>query len=134
MRRRGVIQTMKLASRTARAVAIAPDGSRVSVSDTFALRMWEIRTGREFLPLQDREMQWTAVFTPNSRYVISGGRGKTNLWAVETNAKLREFGLSGTSYVQTLACSPDNRHFAAIPASAGQELQVFRLPAECGQD
>lgn len=129
-----VTRTMKLASRSAQAVAIAPDGSRVSVGDTYALRMWDIRSGREFPPLQDNEIQWTAAFMHNSKYVLSGGRGLTNVWEVETSSKIRAFNMRGTYYVQTLACSPDNRHFAAIPGSAGQDLLVFRLPAEYAEE
>ncbi len=40
----------------------------------------------------------------------------------------RALALGGVFYVQTLATSPDNKHAAAIPGSAGQDLQVFRLP------
>lgn len=95
--------------------------------------MWEIRSGKEFPPLQDREIQWTARFLPNSKYVLSGGRRKANLWEVATGRKIQEFDVAGGYYVQCLACSPDNRHFAALPGSAGQSLQVFRMPAEVGK-
>lgn len=126
----GAIQTMKLASRSSQAVAIAPDGSRVLVGDAFSLRMWEIRTGREFPPCLGEEMPQVAVFTPNSRYVVSGVKGKTDVWEVETNNKVCEFNSSGTYIVQSVACSPDGRHFAAMAGSSGRDLQVFRLPAE----
>lgn len=129
-----VLQTMKLAGHTAQAVAIAPNGSRVVVQDMYALRVWEVRTGKETRPLQDKEIQWSARFLPNGKYLISGGRAKVNLWEVDTQRKIYEFDTAGTYYVQTLACSPDNRHFAAMPGSAGQALQVFRLPADVAKE
>jgi WD40 repeat protein len=125
-----VIQTMKLHAYSAHAVSIAPDGSRVIVSTGSEIRMWEIRTGREFPPLADPEIQWTARFSPDSKYLISGERAKINLWEVETSRKIYEFDTAGTSYVQSLAYSPDRRHISGIPDSAGQTLQVFRLPAD----
>ena len=129
-----MIQTMRLASHSAQAVAIAPDGSRVVVGDSYALRIWNIRTGKEYPPLQDQEIQWTARFLPNSKYVLSGGRAKVNLWEVAKQRKVYEFDTAGSYYVQTLAPSPDGRHFAAIPGSAGQDLQVFRLPADVAEE
>lgn len=124
------IQAMKLKGYTTQAVAVAPDGSRVVVQDMYALLPWEIRSGQQQPPLQDTEIQWSARFLPNSQYLLSGGRGKVNLWDVAAQRKIYEFDTAGTGYLKTIACAPDNRHFAAIPASAGQAIQVFRLPVE----
>ena len=110
-------------------MSVAPDGSRVVVQDLCALFLWDIRSGHQQPPLQDTEMQWSARFLPNSKHQLSGGRGKVNLWDVATQRKIYEFDTAGTGYLKTIACSPDNRHFAAIPGSAGQDIQVFRLPA-----
>jgi WD40 repeat protein len=122
------IQSMKLAGYATRAVAIAPDGSRVAVGETYDIRMWDIRSGNEYPKLEGGETQWAARFSPNSKYLITGGRQKVNLWEVETSRKLYEFD-TFRSYAQVLAYSPDGRHIAAIGAGAGQTLQVFRLPA-----
>ena len=124
------IQTMKLDKRSAQTVAIAPDGSIVVAHDTHSLHAWEIQSGNGLTPFNDTETQWSAAFLPNSKYLLSGGRGKVNLWDVTTQRKIYEFDTAGSYYVQSIAAAPDNRHFAAIPGSAGQELQVFRLPAE----
>jgi len=128
-----VLQTMKLGSGLVEAAAIAPDGSSVAVADGYNLRLWEIRSGKEYPMLEDDETQWTVGFLPNSKYVLSGGRAKVNVWHLEKQRKVYEFDTAGKYYVQCLACSPDNRHFAAIPGSAGQELQVFRLPADVAE-
>ena len=128
------IQTMKLGKRSAQTVAIAPDGSLVVAHDTYALQAWEIRSGKGVPLFQDREIQWSSAFLPNSKYLLSGGLGKVNLWDAATQRKIYEFDTAGSSYVKSIACSPDNRHFAAIPGSAGQSLQVFRLPAEAAAE
>ncbi len=124
------IRTIKLKGHSTQTVAIAPDGSRVVVQDLYALLMWDIPSEHQQPTLQDNEIQWSARFLPNSKYLLSGGRGKVNLWDVATQRKIYEFDVAGSGYVKTIACAPDNRHFAAIPSSAGQDLQVFRLPAE----
>jgi len=121
------IQTMKLGKRSAQAVAIAPDGSLVAAQDTYAIQAWEIRSGGGRPLFQDREIQWSAAFLPNAKFLLSGGRGKVNVWDATAHRKIYEFDMAETGYVQTLACSPDNCHFAAI---ASRDLQVFRLPAE----
>lgn len=133
MKKGEAIQTMNLGRGSCQTVAIAPDGSRIVVNDSYALRSWAIKTGQEYPKLQDQEIQWFATFLPNSKYLLSGGRGKVNLWDLSANRKIYEFDTAGSSYVQAIACSPDNRHFAAIADSAGQELQVFRMPAEVAQ-
>ncbi len=123
--------TIKLGrSPHAQSVSISPDGSRVVVSDTYALRMWEIRTGRELPKLQDQEIQWASAFSPDGKYVISGGRGKINLWEAETARKVYEVETAGTTYIKAVAYSPDRRHISGVSSSAGPTLQVFRLPAK----
>jgi len=125
-----VLQTMKLGRGASQSVAISPNGAWVTVSDSYALRVWDIRSGKQLPKLQDDQIPWTAVFSQNGEYVLAGGRGKVTVWEVATQRRLHEFDTAGSYYVQTIAYSPDQRHFAAIPGSAGQDVQVFRLPAE----
>lgn len=134
MKKGEAIQTMKLGSTSTQTVAIAPDGSRIVMSNSYALESWGIKTGEKFPTLQDREIQWSATFLPNSKYLLSGGRGKVNLWELATNRKIYEFDMADIFYVQSITCSPDNRHFAAISSTAGRTLKVFRLPAEIAEE
>jgi WD40 repeat protein len=133
MREGKAIQTMKLDMSVGRSIAIAPDGSRVIAGDLRTLQGWQITSGQGCPVLEDHDLQWFATFLPNSKYLLSGGSGKVNLWDVAAGRKIYEFDVAGGGYIQTIAASPDNRHFAAIPSSAGQDIQVFRMPAQIAQ-
>ena len=114
-------------------VAFSPDASRVIARDTYSLQMLGVANGREYPPMQEREIQWAAVFSPDGKYVISGGSQKVNVWDVATSQKILEFDCEGAGYVQSVAYSPDRRHIAAVGGAAGQTLRVFRLPAQLAQ-
>jgi len=121
------LRTVKLDATAPQAVAISPAGDRVICGDHYALRMWDTNTGNELPRFQDREIQWTAVFTPDGKRICTGASSKVNVWDVATQRRIATLEV-GHSYVQAIACAPDNRHIAAIPGSAGQDLQVLRLP------
>ncbi len=110
------------------AAAFSPDGRFVAAGDSYSIRLWELKTGKELPKLEDNEIQWTAAFTPDSTRLISGGSGKVNVWDVRKQRKIHSLSTAGSGYVQCLATSPDNKHVAAIPSSAGQDLQVLRIP------
>ncbi len=109
-------------------VSIAPDGSKVAVSDLYTIRLWDIRSGKEYPKLEEGEIQWSSTFSPDGKYLISGGQGKINVWEVATQKKLYEFDVAQKYYVQSVAYSPDKRHITGSPG--GGDLQVFRLPAD----
>jgi len=109
--------------------AFSQDGSLVAVGDSYAMRVFQTKSGKELPVLQDKEIQWSAAFTPDGTRLITGGHGKVNVWDIKRGTKIASLPTAGTSYVQTLATSPDNKHVAAIPGSAGQSLQIFRVPS-----
>src|SRR3569623_2080016 len=74
------------------------------------------------------KLQWTMSITPDATRLISGGSGKVNVWDVRKQRRVFSQPTAGTGYIQTVAISPDNKHVAAIPSSAGQDIQVFRIP------
>jgi WD40 repeat protein len=77
--------------------------------------------------LEDNEIQWSMAFTPDGTRLVSGGNAKVNIWDVRKHRKLHALAIAGNGYIQSLAVSPDNKLVAAIPSSAGQDLQVFGL-------
>lgn len=119
------IQAMDLVGAGVHDVAISPDGRKVAVSQMYAIHIWDTKSGKGFL-LQDREIQWTIQFTPDAEKILSGARAKVNVWDLRKQNRIHVFDTGTPVYVQTLACSPDNQHVAAIGSSAGQDLQVFR--------
>lgn len=110
------------------AAAFSADGHYVAAGETYAIRLWDLKTGKELPKLQDSEIQWCAAFTPDGLRLVSGGSGKVNVWDVRKQRKIASIATAGSGYIQTLAVSPDNQHVAAIPSSAGQDLQILRIP------
>ncbi|HVW36619.1 MAG TPA: WD40 repeat domain-containing protein, partial [Pirellulales bacterium] len=110
------------------AAAFSADGHYVAAGETYTIRLWDLKTGKELPKLQDSEIQWCAAFTPDGLRLVSGGSGKVNVWDVRKQRKIASIATAGSGYIQTLAVSPDNQHVAAIPSSSGQDLQILRIP------
>lgn len=108
--------------------AFSPNGQYVAAGDSYNIRLWNVKTKRELGVLKDNEIQWSGAFTPDSDRLVTGGGGRVNVWNVERGKKIASLTTAGSYYVQCLAVSPDDLHVAAIPGSAGQSLQVFRIP------
>lgn len=121
------IQNMELLSGSPHGVAISPDGRQVAASKSYEIHVWSIQSGEGFV-LKDREIQWTLQFSPDGEKIFAGGAAKVNVWDLNKKIRMKVFDTGSHAYVQTLAVSPDNQHVAAIGSSAGQDLQVFRLP------
>jgi hypothetical protein len=128
--RKEVSRTRRLTSSWAsgQAAAISADGLHVAAGDSGGIRLFNLNSVGEMPPLEESETQWAMSFTPDGSRLVSGGHGKVNVWDVRSKRKIAAIATAGTGYVQCLATSPDNKHVAAIPGSAGQDLQVFRLP------
>lgn len=108
--------------------AFSHDGHYVAAGDMYAIRLWDLKTTRELRKFEDNEIQWCAAFTPDGTRLVSGGSGKINIWDVRKHRKIASIATAGSGYVQCLATSPDSQHVAAIPSSAGQDLQIIRIP------
>jgi WD40 repeat protein len=110
------------------AAAFSADGNMVAVTDTHSIRLWNLNSTSEMPKLEDNETTWAVAFTPDGSRLLSGGSGKVNVWDPRKQRRLHTLETAGQYYVQSLAASPDSKHVAAIPGSAGQVLQVFRIP------
>jgi WD40 repeat protein len=124
------IQRMDLPAGYSNTAAIAPDGSIIMVQDSYDLKGTELKTGNGPIVFEGRDIQWYATFLNNSRYILSGGSGKVNLWSVRTHFKIHDFRTRGSASIKTIAVSPDGQHFAAADSNAGAAIIVFRLPPE----
>jgi hypothetical protein len=105
--------------------AISPDGNYVAAGDSYAIRLWNLNTGKEQPPMQAGEIQWSMVFTPDGSRLLSGGADKVNVWDVRKQTRIYSQAISNGGYIKALAASPDNKHAAAASRS---EVVVFRLP------
>jgi len=113
---------------TSGAVAISPDGNVVAVAQLNKIRLWNVTATGELPALEDNENARSIAFTPDSTRLLVGGSGKINVWDFRKQRKLEAIATGGTSSVQGLTPSPDNKFVAVIPLSSGQNLQIFRLP------
>jgi hypothetical protein len=115
-------------SLSGQAATFSPDGTYVATSDTHKIRLWNLNSTGEMPACEDNEIQWSLAFTPDGNRLLSGARAKVNVWDFKKQRKVYSQPTAGTSYVQSIAVAPDSKHVAAIPGSAGQDLQIFRLP------
>ncbi len=111
------------------AVSIAQDGARVACSYGYAITAWETESSlMRSLDTGKHEMQWSVLFTPDGRRLLSGGHGIVYVWDIQTGQLTASISLGTILYVQTIAVSRDGTLVATIPSAAGQTLYVFRLP------
>ncbi len=98
------------------------------MNDTYAIRIWDIKTGKEKPALKSNEIQWTGAFTPDGERMISGASGIMNVWEVKTQKRVGVLKNDSPGYIQALAVSPDGEHVAGCASNAGTVLRLFRLP------
>ncbi|MCC9655477.1 SHD1 domain-containing protein [Rhodopirellula halodulae] len=89
--------------------AFSPDGTQLAVGDTYAIKVFDLTTGRQTKLLQSTEIQWSMRFAPNGRHLFSGGNGKVNLWDTQTGGLVHSETVGSSFYVQSLAISSDGR-------------------------
>jgi len=123
-----ITRKLSLAPSTVHAVSLAQDGSQIACSHSYAISVWETETSRmRSLETGKHEIQWSLVFTPDGRRLLSGGQGNFRVWEIQTGQQTACISLGTVLYVQTMAVSPDGTLVAAVPSAAGQTLYVFRL-------
>jgi WD40 repeat protein len=107
--------------------AISPDGSLVTVGDSYNMRLWEVKTMKELPKLESNDIQWSATFTPDGTRLITGASSKINIWDVRKQQRMVALECPN-GYIKSVAASPDNKYVAAISGNAGSTLRVFRIP------
>lgn len=107
--------------------AFSPNGRWLAVMADAKIELWELATGRQGRSIEGAAGSGgavrfsSAVFTPDSRYLISvQDGGGFRLWDTFTGQEVRKWPLPGADHI---AISPDGRWLAVI---AAQDLTVWR--------
>ena len=121
----------------------SPDGKTIvsggysfTHTETFA-PIWDVETGKEILRIPLPELIFTASFSPDGKYLLTGLGGGGNealsyLWDARTGAKLREFTGGWAVF------SPDGKYVTSVKGSicyvwdvqTGKEIRRFNGPAD----
>lgn len=125
-----IVQTRKLGSLGATAVAISPQGTLVAAGMAYDVRLWETATGKELPKLPESDIQWSVVFSADGQRLISGGSGKFSVWDANSRKPIYRGNTGSIGYVKSIAVSADGNHVAAFPDSAGETLKLYRLPTK----
>ncbi len=95
-------------------VVFSPDGKCLATSSEINVNLWDIKTWKKNVTLEDVRAE-SFVFSPNNSLLAVGGRGrnaKIEIWDVETTKLIVEF--SGhKSAVESVAFSPDGTLLAS---------------------
>jgi WD40 repeat protein len=84
-----------------RSVSFSPDGRQIVSGSEFALRIWDVATGREIRTLSGHsDLVHSVTFSPDGRQILSGSNDRTlKLWDAITGREIRTFsGHSGFVY------------------------------------
>lgn len=125
-----VARTLNFKSGMRKGVAISLDGTRIAVACSSAIEVWNTRSFKVVTTVPAHGVQWKLELSPDGKKLLAGQTGHVIIYDVDAGQLIGKVVTAGRYYVKSIACSPDGRYFATIPASAGQSLQIFHLSDE----
>ena len=89
------------------AAAFSTDGTRLAVGDVYKIDIWNVKENRKEGILEGTEINWSMRFTPDNRYLLSGGNGCIYVWDCESMSLVQTNRVGKNFYVQTIGISAD---------------------------
>jgi WD40 repeat protein len=122
-----------------RALAFTPDGTRAVTANRGRPKVWEVKTGREVVPLSGSagEVLALAVSPTGDRLATGNKDGEVQVWDLKTGARLLAF-REHTGWIHQLCFGPDGEQLASAGADetvrvwdvrADREVRVLKLSA-----
>jgi WD40 repeat protein len=118
-------------------VVFSPDGKLLATSDMGKIRIWEVASGREFVPFGDKLSASALAFSSSGRLIAAVERQPDSsratittigLWEVETGTLIRRIVPPAGS--AALAFAPDGRSLASGQDSA---ILIWDLTGRAGK-
>jgi WD40 repeat protein len=111
-------------------VAISPDGQTVLTGSAVLqeLKLWSTGSGKLVRRWKDVEPINSVAFTPDGRFVVSGGGlgtvGTLKMWNAATGRLVKAFNVT-TGSINSLAISPDGQQI--VSGSWSKKVEVWNL-------
>lgn len=120
-----ILHTLPSKSFYCRGAVVSPDGRWLALPDNKKIELWEVATGRQGrtieLPENFAASDQGAIFTSDSRYVITVGPEFLYLWDTFSGSQVRKWPHEGP--LRGIAVSPDGQWMAGI---AERGITVWR--------
>jgi WD40 repeat protein len=106
--------------------AISPDGKYiVSATTNGKIILWDAKNLSEIREFDIDQSIWSVDFSPDGKYVLSGGRGKIIIWDILTGKEIKTIvhpSFASTMHSIMAKFSPDGKH---IVSTAGDAVRIW---------